>query len=256
MHPNMDWHPPDNPDPHAILREAHVDAQSGRHADALAKHLWFHENALALEPSLYGVRLSFALIYWYELGQMYPPALAALLKMRERADVQCRAEQWNRESFHDFTAIGDTLRDDDAIVSLFQWLHSHRPTAAREVDDIARAALVRKAEYQLLSKYVDPESWFERMIHLYRENLRLATKPEFGEGLRDFARKGLTNQAATLLGLLVVSGRSQGGSDICGETAQRERRRGIPSCLGGGSVGTGTYALARARLTSASSVRA
>ena len=209
MHPNVDWQPPDNPDPHAILREAHADAHTGRHADALAKHLWFYENALAIEPSLYGVRLSFALGYWHELGQMYPTALTALLKMRERADAQCRADQFNRESFHDFTAISDTLRDDDTIVSLFQWLDSQRPTAAREVHDIAHPALVRKAEYQLLSKYVDPESWFERMMHLYRENLRLAARPEFGEELQDFARKGLTNEAATLVGLLVISDRSQ-----------------------------------------------
>jgi len=40
------WTPPENPNPQQILSEAQSDAKAGRYEDALAKHVWFHENAL------------------------------------------------------------------------------------------------------------------------------------------------------------------------------------------------------------------
>ena len=70
-----DWTPPEKPDPEAILQEIREDVKNRRYEVALSKTLWFHENALALRPSLSGVRLSFALSYWLELGEVYPPAL-------------------------------------------------------------------------------------------------------------------------------------------------------------------------------------
>ncbi|MEI9962222.1 MAG: hypothetical protein WDM76_14140 [Limisphaerales bacterium] len=40
------WRPPQNPDPNKILKEAESDTAAGRYTDALAKHVWYHENAL------------------------------------------------------------------------------------------------------------------------------------------------------------------------------------------------------------------
>ncbi len=68
------WAPPENPDPQDILAQAKQDTASGRYEDALAKHLWFHENALEYRSSLYGVRLSFALGDWTKLSHVYPLA--------------------------------------------------------------------------------------------------------------------------------------------------------------------------------------
>jgi hypothetical protein len=38
-------------DPHAILHEAVDLARSGRHAESLQRHLWFHQHALEHKPS-------------------------------------------------------------------------------------------------------------------------------------------------------------------------------------------------------------
>jgi hypothetical protein len=40
------WRPPANPDPSEILKEAESDTAAGKYADALTKHIWFHQNAL------------------------------------------------------------------------------------------------------------------------------------------------------------------------------------------------------------------
>jgi hypothetical protein len=79
------WKPVANPVPDKILNEAQEDAAAGRYEDALAKHVWFHENALTYAPAMYGVRLSFALSYWAALGAMYPPALQKLRHQRRKS---------------------------------------------------------------------------------------------------------------------------------------------------------------------------
>src|SRR5687767_1724267 len=78
-----DWNPGTNPDPRRILYEAREDAAAGRYEDVLAKHVWFHGNALKYTPGLDGVRLSFALADWNRLGAAYPPALGKLRRMRD-----------------------------------------------------------------------------------------------------------------------------------------------------------------------------
>jgi hypothetical protein len=61
-------------DPSQVLREAGDLVRRGAHAEALKKYRWFHENALAHDPDMRGVRRSFALRYWAQLGDIYPPA--------------------------------------------------------------------------------------------------------------------------------------------------------------------------------------
>src|SRR5262245_14212562 len=95
------WKPPANPDPSKILAEAQADARAGRNADALAKHLWFHNNALKIQSTLYGVRLSFALGSWMDLAMQYPPAMQALTRTRDQAGARLRQAKGTREDFRD-----------------------------------------------------------------------------------------------------------------------------------------------------------
>ena len=76
--------PPVNPDVKAIRDEAKADANAGRYESALQKYVWWHENVNKYQPSMSAVRLSFGLSDWYQLGEVYPPALAKLKETRER----------------------------------------------------------------------------------------------------------------------------------------------------------------------------
>src|SRR5690349_9740269 len=55
----------------------------GNFQEALMRYVWYHEHALEYDRAVYGVRLSFALSYWKELADVYPPALVALKQMRD-----------------------------------------------------------------------------------------------------------------------------------------------------------------------------
>jgi hypothetical protein len=102
-----DWTPPDNPIPGRILDEAESDAANGRHKDALAKHVWFHRNALERAPAMYGVRLSFALSSWKELADEYPPALDAMKRVRDEAKTAILDGKAARRNFHDLSALNE-----------------------------------------------------------------------------------------------------------------------------------------------------
>ena len=85
-----EWTPPAKPDPSKILQEAARDVTAQRYEEALEKHVWYHENALKIEPAQYGVRLSFALSAWHRLGLVYPPALEKLTSIRDENERTLR----------------------------------------------------------------------------------------------------------------------------------------------------------------------
>ncbi len=107
-----DWTPPDNPDPQSILNEAQSDARAKRYEIALAKHVWFHENALKINQAMSGVRLSFALSYWKGLGQEHPPALEKLRQIRDELAAKANDGMDIGSGFHDLASINKTLDED------------------------------------------------------------------------------------------------------------------------------------------------
>ena len=211
------WTPPANPDPQKILKEAQMDAVAGRYEAALAKHVWFHENALKIRPSLYGVRLSFALGYWTQLAIVYPPAKTKLIEIRDETEKKVASGENVHDSFHDVQSINSKLNEEQRTVELFKSLAKNNAIAATQVFDVARPALIKAGEIKLCSKYVDPKKDYPRLVMLYRENLRLADDPKFGEELKKFGQRSFSNEVATLVALLAVSDRKTDAEHIAAD---------------------------------------
>jgi hypothetical protein len=224
-----DWTPPPRPDPSAILKEAKSDADAGRYSDALAKHLWFHRNALTYERALYGVRLSFALGYWLELSEHYPPALEALKDSREEAAGRIRSGTGGRDDFHDFSSINEYLNEEAATTELFIWLDRNNPAFAKTAYASAERALVESKNYQLCGKYIDPSRSTRRMVQIYREHQQMVKENRFGDDMQEFAQKSLAYEASTLVALLVLNGRNVEADEVIAavlkERADDEFRR-------------------------------
>jgi hypothetical protein len=154
-------------DPHAILHEAVDLARSGRHEEALQRHLWFHQHALEHEPAMYGVRLSFALSWWVDLGEAYPPALDALKAVRDAKVDELVAGGGSRESFDDVASINGYIGEAVRTVELFRLLDSNRPELAAKCYPNAEEALVGQREYALCSRYLsDIDTRLEEMKSL------------------------------------------------------------------------------------------
>src|SRR5687768_17293473 len=83
----------------ADLQEIRRLTSEGKYEEALNKHLWFHEESKS-SIGMGGVRLSFALSHWMELGEAYPPALAALKAIRDANEAKLLEGAGGFREFH------------------------------------------------------------------------------------------------------------------------------------------------------------
>ena len=210
------WKPPEKPDPHAILNEARADKEARRYDVALAKPVWFFDHALEHEEALYGVRLSFALADWEELGNAYPPAMAKLKEYRDRARKDVEEGKNAFESFHDMVGINRVLKDEAGTHEVFAALDEKKPDEARRVYDIAQPALVKVKAYKLCGKYLSPEAELASAREQYKH------LKEFSEKQTGFAQASLlasakqtfTQDVGTLIALLVLNDRRDEAEQI------------------------------------------
>ncbi len=219
-----EWIPPEDPDPDAILTEAVNDTDARRYEDALAKHLWFYREALRYRPSLYGVRLSFALGYWVELGGVYPPAMRELEKIRDETGQRILNGKTNslRDLFRDFQGINRALQTETETADLFIRLDRDCPDQAEQVFDVALAALLKSKEYKLCGKYLKPMDMIRRDGDTFRRHENMAKEPRYAN--KDFEKVGrqiFTNDASILVALLVVNDRKPEAEEVA-ECARKE----------------------------------
>jgi tetratricopeptide (TPR) repeat protein len=168
----------------AALNAARRLAAEGNYEQALEKHIWFHNHALEVRPSYYGVRLSYALSDWIELGNKYPKALATLKAIRDEKTARLLTGEADRGLFHDVESINDHLKESRATVELFKKLDGAQPEFAASVYDIADEALIAAGEYGLAKKYLgDPMERFA------------TAKQRFDEGM-DYAKSSRSRDAS------------------------------------------------------------
>jgi hypothetical protein len=216
-----EWKPPENPVPDKILDEAEADATAGRYEDALAKQVWFHQNALKYSPCLTGVRLSYALSDWMSLGTHYPPALQKLKAIRDETDSNVR--QGNGPAygtFQDLASIDNYLKVDNKTYELFLWLDTNKPSVAKEVYELAQPSLVRAKVYGLCGKYLDPDSSFQRIVRNYHEDKQSTSGSMYPKAREDFAENYFSNRTATLVALLAINDRKPEADRIAAEAAK------------------------------------
>ncbi len=210
-----DWEPSKDTDFHQFLNEAVEDRENNKCEISLAKHIWFHENVLKYDESFYGVRLSFALSEWHELGKVYPKALQCLNDYSDQAEKKIKEGGYHcREAFHEFVSIKTELNNFRSIVKLFKWLDSNNKKSARITFSLAQPALILCGEYQLCGEYIQPEKNFNDYKLMYEEHIKLSKSPEFGGDLKEYGDKSFTNQVATLISLLWVNDRQEEAIEI------------------------------------------
>ena len=142
-------------DAHKALCDARAFAESGDFEKALERHEWFHENALACDPGQYGVRLSFALSYWKELADKYPPALASLLALRDSGTAALESGHGGAELIHDVRAINKKLGEGAETIRLFRIIDQCNPELAKQCFRFVKDELLDRGETELFCRYAD-----------------------------------------------------------------------------------------------------
>ena len=215
------WVPPDNPDPEVIRNEARDDAERGRYRLAAQKYLWYHENAADLQPSLVGVRLSFALYNWRTLARQYLPAMQDMRRVRDRAEESVRNETGDLPAFMDAAALNSVLGADDRTIELFKWLDQENPALANEVFIAAQEVLVASGEFALSEKYIVGQNSFDSVLEQHEHTLQQLE--DAGHGDEDFVdayRMIFARRSAHIIAILVNRDRSPEAEAIAGKALQ------------------------------------
>ncbi len=211
------------PDPNKILREAKRDTGAGRYKDALAKHIWFRENALKYQPNLEGVRDSFALMDWGELATKYPPAMDKVKSIRDTAEKTIRQKdvslQAGTEAFCQFVSINYHLKGDKKTTEAFLWLDSNNPNLAKKVFPMVEQILVKSQEYKVYGRYIDPDRSYQETLQSYLST-RKAMQSVTNKEMQEFPLKNFSNRAATLVAMLAINDRKEDADRIAGKAAK------------------------------------
>lgn len=147
-------------DPGEILTRGRSSALEGRHQEALRDLVWFHEHALEHDRAYHGVRLSFALGYWKDLADVYPPAMAALLSTKRMTEAKFASGTGDRHVFRDIVALNRELGQVTDTYQLFLKTRSENPTLAKQCADLAIDAIVESQDFELAAEYLPhPEKY-------------------------------------------------------------------------------------------------
>ena len=134
------------------LEHASTCIADGRYEEALLELVWFHDHALEENPSLYGVRRSYALAYWVRLGEVYPPALAALQATRDGKAAALLAGELDKSVFRDVAAIDQYLDAVPATYSLYLELLAKQPEVAAACGRNALSSVVAAGDFALAAR--------------------------------------------------------------------------------------------------------
>ncbi|MBL9146106.1 MAG: hypothetical protein JNM99_20660 [Verrucomicrobiaceae bacterium] len=172
----------------AAYDDAKRHAREGQFAEALERHEWFHHHALEHEPAFYGVRLSFALSAWKELGEKYPPAMASLRRVRDEALARVRASDASEEWFHDVVSINHTLGEDDATIALFSEIEVADADAAKRHFRYLKKVAFERAPDVFLAYTPDLVAYLVEQRRFYRglaeSRMRMAeSQPKLADSL-------------------------------------------------------------------------
>lgn len=206
----MTWLPPNEPDLMAIMSSTAVDTRDGLHAQALAKLLWVHHNALQYQPSFAAVRLSFALYYWGNLAAVYPPARDALVRTRDEAESAFRADRGSFALFQELAALNAQLGEVSRTADLFVDTAQRDHTVARRLYHAAEPCLIATGRYDACGPFINPSQRLGLAVHTY-EMMSETEEEEPEDELRPpkTARRIFINDVATLVGVLVLNQRTK-----------------------------------------------
>ena len=234
--------PDEKPDLQKILQDAKDFMAKEQYEDALQRHLWYHNHALAIDPGQSGVRLSFALSDWIELGRHYQKAKLALMEIRDRKTRELTEGRGFSEMFQEVAAINHEFQVDGLTVELFKTLRQNDHQLAQQAYFYAEDMLVDKGEYALCLELLgSPQQRFDSIHQTYvmmldsherltesrqkmaqqiaeiirqRGVTNLFTPPDNSEMMKQSANKYFVKLAGQLIEILVATGHKDDAEKI------------------------------------------
>jgi tetratricopeptide (TPR) repeat protein len=191
---------------HEDLDEISALKKAGKFQQALEKQLWFHEESKK-SPGMAGVRLSYAINSWVELGKKYPPALKALIKVRDKDKEALLSGKGDFQNFHDLYAINEGLGQEEETLELFLILDKEFPGQSESYYIVAEDILIKNKQYKICAKYIgDPIIKYEGLRHNRELQISFAkTNPKLNnKNFLEFADQNFLDDVIKLIEVLIA----------------------------------------------------
>ena len=133
-----------------------------KYPEALAAHQKYFKDSKGTSAS--GVRLSFGLSSWAELGKVYPPAHMALAQMATERKNSIYAGKADFGMFQEYSSINSYIDRQDESVETFLYVEKHYPAQTQDFFPLIEDTLISKKQYDIIKKYArDPILEFENL---------------------------------------------------------------------------------------------
>jgi len=187
------------------LEETKEFADRGDYGTALERHIWFHNHAFERSSAIYGVRISYALSLWLELGRSYRPALDALKGIRDKKTEMIKNGEGDFHVFHDIEKINDHLGDSVETLATFECIHRNNPILAKDIWEIASNLVFEAKRFDLARDYLtEPHRNFALLENIYGVQLRHANKHSDDPSLMEFAKESFIESCLRLIKSLIA----------------------------------------------------
>lgn len=191
------------------LKEARRLVKARDYAAALNQYIWFHEHALEHDRAMAGVRLSYAVMEWVDLGEAYPPARAALEAVRDTKTQALEDGSADRSLFLDVHAINRALGQPERTRDLFAVIAERDREFAKKCFPSAMDSLAELGEFSMARSFLDsPDEELARLA----AHLKVQFRPKdlepgrAGISIRDALIAVYANKVKTLLRILAGAG--------------------------------------------------
>jgi len=147
------------------LTETRKMTKEKKYAEALERFIWFHENGPV--PT----RNSFALMYWKELADDYPPALVALKNTRDTAYSNALKDSLDADYFSEVVALNREFGDTIESIKLFELIAYKHPKSAIHCWYYIKDELFKAKRYDLIKRYLgDPLAEYNELASIHKDN--------------------------------------------------------------------------------------
>ncbi len=190
--------------------------RDGGYEEALERVLWYHEHVLEHEPSAYGVRLSYALSDWKELGELYPPAIAAMENLRDHNTQLLKDGKGNPSLFHDTMAFNRTLEEDSKTIDLFRILDREQEDLAVQCWKYAKDVVIKTRTVDIAKKYLgDPVQEFMKIKAMHDMHAaNYGREPFDDEVFKSVNEDSFVERVVRLIGVAALIGESASAREI------------------------------------------
>nr|WP_324257540.1 hypothetical protein [Cellvibrio fontiphilus] len=139
-----------------------------KYQQALEAHQYFFEESKK-SSGMGGVRVSFALASWTQLGSVYPPALIALSKISSDHKTSILSGKGSFYIFQEYQAINSYIGKNNETLETFLEADRKFPTQAKDYYLSVKELLISAGKFDIIKKYLNDPIYEYELIRNERE---------------------------------------------------------------------------------------